>query len=495
MRIIRWFFAASCVVAGVAHAQQPGRIAVVAVDGCDTGLTAPHATHLRNALIARESSRVLSGEATYARLGGVPQRSLEEAERLLTSARYDVLDPSAVDRAERTLRSVVENLRLLTPSEATWENLRDAQTMLAYLEYRKSNKGDAEEAMARVLAVEPRYEPSTDFYPPSFRAWVATVRKGVVKRSTSKLVIESFPKGRPAYLESRLVGSTPVTVRVPSGRYRVEVDFDTGGSLPREVQVGETTKVSFSREFEGQIFAEQGPCLGTDRARVTRLDSMVRLGNIFEVDELVGVRIEEPSKGERFLVATSVDVRNGQETREGKLKLDGGTATPASYMRLAEFLFTGEAEPPVQVSLGGTMKEPQIVEQPRPPVVSAPAEAVVATPAPVQRATPVGAYVAGGVGVAGIGLGAYLLGSAFGTQSELEELCPSVCPANGFDRAQTLINTRDQQQGFGIAGIGVGVASAITGVVLYMMAGPAEVPTSSGAIIITPTSNGLRVEF
>ena len=77
---------------------------------------------------------------------------------------------------------------------------------------------------------------------------------------------------------------------------------------------------------------------------------------MLDANTIISVREEEHAGGERYLVAGSIDVDRGEETREAKVKLYGGSAPPGAIGRLADFLATGEYVPPVEPTKGGVPK-------------------------------------------------------------------------------------------------------------------------------------------
>ncbi len=475
-----------------------GATAVVALDGCAEGTTAPHANQLRESLGQLEGVQVISRDDTIAHLGGAPRGSLADAERLLASARFDFLDQSSHDRAERTLLTAIEDLRTLPPSDARWQDLRDGQTLLAYMYSRKGDRAKAEATISRVLAVDPEFEPSIDLYPPSFRSWVGGVRKKVVKGSTSSLRVQTHPAGRPVVVEGRVVGTAPVTVKLPAGSWRVEADFGTGGSIPRTVQLKDAANIELWDNFEGAVHAGRGPCITTDGTREGRLSSLVRLSAIFGADQMVAIREEEPNPYERYIVAALVDARTGQELREGKVKLVDGLASRASYARLAEFVFTGSAKPPVLVGpiVAGLQPTASSGSSESVPANALPSTQVAKSEARPMNGLRVGGYVAGAGAVAGLGVGGYFLLQANGDQQALNELKLSDTSSyQEKDKArvgQLQRSIVENQNNGRIAG-GIGLAAAATSVVLFILSGddaPAPDATS-----IQPTANGVQVRF
>ncbi len=144
---------------------------------------------------------------------------------------------------------------------------------------------------------------------------------------------------------------------------------------------------------------------------------------------LVSVRSEEPSPGERYLVVSAVDARTGEETREARVKVYPAGLPPGTIDRLADFLATGTAAPPIEALRGQVVADPPKAEAAEPPkqvavdapkqVELAPAQvttepAVVA--APVARPSRAPVYVAAGAGVASL-----LAGGFFHLQAQADD--------------------------------------------------------------------------
>ena len=368
---------------------------------------------------------------------------------------------------------------------------------------RKGDKAKAEATVSRVLAVDPKFEPSIDLYPPSFRTWVDGVRKKVVKGSTASLRVQTHPSGRPVVVEGRVVGNAPTTVKLPAGSWRVEADFGTGGSIPRTVQLNDAANVELWKNFEGAVHAGRGPCITSDGTREGRLSSLVRLSGILGADQMVAIREEEPNPYERYIVAALVDARTGQELREGKVKLVDGLASRASYARLAEFVFTGSAKPPVLVGPIASQQPP--TPPPEPPAsVTLPASATPSVQVAKSEARPVnglriGGFVAGGAAVLGLGGGAWFWSQANSDQQALKKLeTGQVGKAPTYhedDKAQVgrlQLSSKENQTNAMIAG-GVGLAAAATSVVLFILS--ADHAPAPDATSVQPTGTGVQVRF
>lgn len=484
---MRFAAAALLLTASLAHGQ--GGMAVVAVDGCQQGTSAHHAHAVRGALIQQAPDRVVPQDEVIQRLGGVPRGTLADAERLLASARFDFFDQSALERAERTLLTAIDDLRALPHSDGRWQDLKDAHALLAFLYTRQNDRARAEATITRVLAVEPKLQVSEDLFPPSFRSWIDEHRKKLARQSDATLKVVTHPAGRPVIVEGRAMGSSPLTLKLPPGKYRVEADFETGTSIPRVVALDEAASIELWRDFEGQIHVARGPCLGTDGTRNVRLSSLSRLAGLIGAETVVGVREEELAPNERFVVATMIDARTGQEAREGRIKVPPhGVPDASSYARLAEFLSTGEVVPPVLV--GAETKLTQTAPVPSSTEVAK----ASGGSASALRTT---SYVAGGVGLAAVAGGAVLLLQSGSTLEELDQhRDPNVPGAFLPNRSEQISEIQQRADGQKTAGYligGVGAAAIIGSIIVFVVANEATEGEETAWIV--PTGNGVQVRF
>jgi hypothetical protein len=111
-------------------------------------------------------------------------------------------------------------------------------------------------------------------------------------------------------------------------------------------------------------------------------------------------------------------------------------------------------------------------------------EPPVQKPAPVAPSGPdpglrTAAYIAGGVGVVGIGMFGIFGLMNNSTHSELKDSCPNqICPSNKAD----LIDSGKRQQTFANVGLGIGVVGLAAGVTLFVLSSPSKKESSSAKI-------------
>ncbi len=339
-----------CISVGRVQAQT----AVVATAPCSESGTARWAALTREAVSQRPGMTVLDSDETAGRVGGLPRGSFADAQRLIRGSRMDLF-ADTYERAELTLRKAIEDLVRLPPSDAKWQELSDAWTMLAQIKQRTQRETQAEETIRRVLRVDRGYVPDESYYPPGFRRFVDGVRRKVDADAVASLRITTRPSGLTVFVDGRPVGPSPITLPVPPGTYRVEAAFASARGAARFVRVERSSAIELDSEFEGAIHPSFGPCIESKGGREARLVALVRLAGVLGVQLLIAVREEEPAPGERYLVASAVDASTGEEMREGRVRMYGTGLAPGAIERLAEFLATGTAAPPVQPIVNGKL--------------------------------------------------------------------------------------------------------------------------------------------
>ncbi|MBI3183732.1 MAG: PEGA domain-containing protein [Myxococcales bacterium] len=417
-------------------------------------------------------------EAESARLlGGVPRGSLADVERVIAGARADYYEENAA-RAERTLVAAAEDLELLPPTPERWEDLLEVHTLLAWIRSSAGRVEEAEATLERLYRLDPDYGPSVNAYPTSLRNLAARVQKRMKAEARVALTVTTRPEGLSVFVGGRGVGKAPVTVMLPRGEYGVEASWGGRRGLPRVARVGQDASVELSAGLEGAVWAGHGPCLAAAAAREERLTMLVRMGALLGVDALVAVRQEEPSEGERYLVVSTVEVRSGEEAREAKVKLYAAGLPPGSVERLADFVATGEAVPPVEATRGQVASA-----RPAAAPADAPKEAklapasvpgVVAAPGGDQRRVPVAGYVAGGAAAALAAGAAVFYARALADERGLESMRGAGAFAAGSeDQVRQLDGSlaRNRTAAVGLAGAAVG--AGLTSAALFLFGGGA----------------------
>jgi hypothetical protein len=450
--------------------------AVVAVDGCTEELTAGSARLLRAALAAHSNLQVQSEDQTIEALGGAPRGSFEDAERLIAGAR---LDPFGAG-SRRSLRDAMAILTALPPSEPRrWQAMSEVlafQAMLASADHR----AEAELTLERILRVAPTFQLDRDRYSPDMWKLADKVRADVKARATSTLRVSTQPPGLPVAVDGHVVGTAPISMKVPAGEYRVEAVFGGPRSLARTVHVESVTSVELDQSFDGAIRVGSGPCLTTNGERAGRLTPLVKLATILGVSKIVGVWQETPVPGETYVVAGVIDPGTGEELREAKVRMPAGRPVAAVIDKLGLFVAGGAAPSPVEA----------LVTKPR-PVTSAGA---ALSPQALAEAASRSSRRSWGIGVGGAGLALVAGAVAFDVMAhsayQAEKDAIQAKDAARYQSEKSSAKTKGTIAKAlyvgGAVGVGVGAYLYLTG--RATGSSVAVVPTEGGAIALVSGS-------
>jgi hypothetical protein len=371
-------------------------------------------------------------------------------------------------------------LTALAPSEPRrWQAMSEVlafQAMLASADHR----AEAELTLERILRVDPTFQLDRERYSPDMWKLADRVRADVKARATSTLRVSTQPPGLPVAVDGHVVGTAPVTVKLPAGDYRVEAVFGGPRSLARTVHVESFISVELDQSFDGAIRVGSGPCLVTNGERTGRLTPLVKMAAILGVSKIVGVWQEDPVPGETYVVASFIDPTTGEEIREAKVKMPPGQPVAAMIEKLGLFTAGGSAPSPVEA----------LVTKPR-PVTSA------GSPLSSQAL----AYAASrssrrswGLGVGGVGLALAASAVAFDVMAhsayQAEKDAIQARDASRYQSEKSSAKTKATIAKVlyvgGAAGFGVGAY-------LYLTGGSsgnsvAVVPTEGGAIALVSGS-------
>jgi hypothetical protein len=491
---MRLLLAASLLfVAAAAHAE--GAVAVVAVGGCAAGTSAAHARALREAL-ARHEGGVQSEAETARPLGGLARQAQAEVERQLAAARADFLHQDTA-RAEAAVAAAQEGLAHLPPGEARWKSQQDAASLAAWMAQKQGNQAAAEQALGAVVAVEPDFAPDHKLFPPTVDKVARAVAARLKAQPQGTLSVTTQPAGLPVFVDGKPVGAGPVALKLPRGAHRVEAGFAPGQrGLPREVQLEDSAAVELDRRFEGALWADAGPCLEAGPDRAQRLDALVKLGHLLQVKTLVTVREEEASPNERYLVGTAVDAEGGQELRDARTKLTEGAELANALDKLAGFIATGDAVPPLE-QVKGEKGAPPAVDLAAAHPEPAPAAAGGLTrsaPAP-SNGLRTGAYVAGGVAVAALLASGYFALDLKSANDTVGQGSGGAFGSGSNDAVKDALSRQGRDQTLAWVGAGVGVAAGAAAVVMYLYSAPEGGSGSAASGTVHFTGSGLAGSF
>jgi hypothetical protein len=477
------------VLAAPLCAAEPERSAVVAVGQCNVAGSAISARTFRAALSLPGASVQTEAE-TAAPLGGLAQRTLPELNGALTTARTEFY-AEKTEAALADVKQAVKDTLLLMPSEARWLMERELLTFEAQVEL-KTDHAAAEATLGRVLRVDANYKPDTSIYPPSFQRFADDVRKAVKKLATNRLDISVSPPGKPVFIGGKPAGAAPLSVRMPVGDYRVEVDWGYRGQA-RTATVGAPPMLPKTLEMaqavEGAVAPDAGPCI------LPRGEVSVALANLLPllgVSKVYGVR-SATSGTDQYAIVTEVSAQ-GKEERTVRVKLPPGAPEGEALGMIAVFFHTGHSAPLVELLPKGAPDVPVVV-------VATPATAgetpVAGT---VTKTTSAGSglrttgWILGGVGVVGVAVGLLEFLSANSQKSDLTSTqVNGAFPAGSQSTFQSTNDSIKSKQTIALIAGGVGAAALVTGVVLIIVGGnqssssvsvsPSVVPGGGGAVL------------
>jgi PEGA domain len=503
-----WMGLLGLLVASAAFAQD--RSAVVAVGQCSVAGNAIAARSFRAALTQRYGPSVQTEVETAAPFGGLAERTVPELNGSLSSARSDFYSDKP-DAALATLNKALEDITRVAPSDTRWSTERDMFTFLAQMQL-KTDRAAAESSLARVFRVDPDYKPDTTIYPPSFQRFAADVKKAVKKQPTNRLDIAVSPSGKRVYVGGKRMGVAPLSIRVPAGDYRVEVDWGYRG-LGRKVTVpvppAVAKPVELAQSVEGGVAPDGGPCV---EPLPDVSGALARLLPLVGASKIYGVR-SETSGADQYATVTEV-TGGGAEQRTVRVKLAPGAPEGEALGLMAGYFSTGRAGPQLEVvsktggaagaaavgaaagagaagvaaavppPAGPARVTPPAPAAPPPSATSAPPAAVSKTQADGGAGLRTAGWILTGVGIAGVAVGVVEWLSANSSKNDLtNQQTNGVFPA-GYESTfqSTNDSIKSKQTVAAIAG-GVGAAALIGGVVMLFVAGG---QSSSGGVSVSP---------
>jgi hypothetical protein len=469
-------------------AAEPERSAVVAVGQCSAG-SAISARTFRAALTQQLGPSVQTEAETAAPLGGLAQRTLPELNVALSSARSDFYADKS-DAALATLRQALKDLLLLVPTESRWSTERDMLTLESQVQL-KTDRAAAEATLGQVFRIDPGFKPDTAAFPPSFQRFADDVRKAVKKLPTNRLDIAVSPPGKPVFVGGKPVGVAPLSLHVPVGDYRVEVDWGYRG-LAQTVNVAPAPMlpktVEFASGVEGAVAPDAGPCV-QPRGDVSA--ALGRLLPLLKVSKVYGVRTAT-SGTDQYAIVTEVS-GGGNEQRTVRVKFPPGAPEGEVLGMVAVFFHGGKPSPLVEVLPKGAPDVPV-------PVLATPVTAGGAPVVAVSQSASGGSglrtagWVLGGVGVVGVAVGLVEFLSANSAKSDLSSQATNgVFPAGYQSTFQSTNDSIKSKQTVALIAGGIGAAALVTGVVLIIVGGNQSSSGVSVAPTVVPGGGGAMV--
>jgi PEGA domain-containing protein len=390
-----------------AAAESVGVVAVAEPPGPSPELA--ELTHQLRGVVAERTTGVLEASELRERMTGqTSSATLAELDRAYAGA-LATYQNGDFDGAVRTLRAVIQDLDRLPPSAEMFSQWTRAMLRLARSEQTLGRGGEAKEVLERLVRANPTAKVDPNQYPPSFVRQVDEVRGQISVLKKHKLSVSATAKGAKIFVEGREVGTAPLAIDLPPGRYRVS---GASGNLrvpgvPVDLtEEGATITLNFA--LAESLRPTVGP--GLALAEADRAKNLVAAGAWLGVDRLLATRLVTDS-GVEYLSASIYDVRRGILQREGRVRLANKAAPPGGLTALAAFLITGQTSQIVVATQG-----PAAVPLPPPPAtkpsleVKPPKPTASAADVDLRRSAPSGksntmGWTAFGAGVASVALG------------------------------------------------------------------------------------------
>jgi hypothetical protein len=374
--------ALACVIASPARGDASGgeALAVVAVGdparGIDPGLA--ELTHQLRAACRDRVPNVLELSTMQARLlGQSDAATVSELDRAYGGA-LAVYQNGEFESALRTLRAIVEDIEALPEGREPYRQWIRAQLRLAHAASTIGRHDEADAAMTRLLRVEPSFRVDPDQYSPTYRRRLDEIRARVLALPQRRVTVVGAGKPGSVFVEGRPSGTTPMTLFLPAGRYRIG-----GAAGPLRVPsfvvdlTDEDRTVVLDFETADAVRMASGPGLVLPDAR--RREGLIRAGAWLDVDKLI-VAARAVEGDAPFLVGAIYDVRRGSMLREGSVRTVAGAVPSVNIGALAAFLLTGAQQREVRAR---TQEAVVLLDTPAAEVrASAPAAAPAAPPAP-----------------------------------------------------------------------------------------------------------------
>jgi hypothetical protein len=329
-------------------------------------------THQLRAACRDRVGNVLDVPTMQARLlGQSAGATLSELDRAYGGA-LAVYQNGEFDSALRTLRAVVEDLEALPEGPEAYSQWVRARLRLAHAAATLGYDEEADEALGRLLRVEPQYRADPDQFSPTYRRRLEEVRSRLRTLPQRRVTVLSAGRAGSIFVDGRPSGTTPMTVFLPAGRYRIGGTAGTLRVPSFHVDLADEDRtVVLDFDTAEALRMASGPGLAVPGSR--RGEGLIRAGAWLDVDKLVvasrGFEGDAP-----FLVGSIYDVRRGAMLREGSVRTVAGAVPSVNIGALAAFLLTGAQQREVR---GRSSEVP----------VAAGAASVPAPPPPLVQAT------------------------------------------------------------------------------------------------------------
>jgi len=303
-------------------------------------------THQLRSACRDRVGNVLDVPSMQARLRGQSEgATLSELDRAYGGA-LAVYQNGEFESALRTLQAIVQDIEALPEGREPYQQWIRASLRLAHAAATIGRHDVADAAITKLLRIEPNLRADPDQYSPTYRRRMDELRARVRSMPQRRVTVVANGRAGHLFVDGRPSGTTPMTLFLPAGRYRI--GGATGLLRVPSFQVDVTEEdrtVVLDFETAEAIRMTAGPGLVLPMAR--RAEGLIRAGAWLDVDKLI-VASRAVEGDAPFLVGGIYDVRRGALLREGSVRTVAGSVPSANIGALAAFLLTGAQQKEVR---------------------------------------------------------------------------------------------------------------------------------------------------
>lgn len=397
-------------------------------------------------VLSKRSQGVLDAAALRDRMSGPSGASLSELDRAYEGALAAYLNGD-YKGSVRTLRTIIEDLEKVPEGRQTFFQWTRAMLRLSSTELDLDRGDVANQVADRLVRADPGVQVDAAQYPPRLVRLIERARSKLRSSPVAKLSVRSGASAR-VFVDGREVGTTPLTVTLARGRYRVAGARQAIRAPAVQVDLtNEDQSVTLDFTVPETLRPDKGPGLALPDAERPR--RLIAAGGFLRLDAILAMSLLDDA-GASYLLGSLHDVRRGMLMREGRVRLSGRSLPRDGAASLADFLVTGKISSPVE---------------PYPPIFAA---------APGDEKSKALGWTAFGTGVAMVGLGGVAVwqaissGNSYDSARNLLQPDSRVLPEDEAAYGRHLsAGDAANRRAIGI-GIGAGVCAATTAILGYL---------------------------
>lgn len=442
------------------------RTLVVGAGDCKDGLLLGSVSDFQDLARGLLKTELLEPDEVLNRVRPLPTRSLDDLERQVETARsllYNAHNEGALELVNDALTGVER----ASPEVGPWPLTASALMLSSQINKALDRAKDSNEAMRRIVRVDPHFEADANAWPPSTMQALEVVRKEV-QRSKKGLLKVSVLAGAESsvYVDGREVGKTPLRLELPQGTYRLSLLSKDAVSFPRVVNLGREEVVQVDMAFEGSIMSQTPLCASGDDARAIRLATTV------DARRVVVLRNTAQKGNPLYVSGVLYDVDRGDRVRNAGIR-------PEQLRDLMSYLFTGR--PDIVNEQQPTPKTP--VQSEAPPL---PGNAEDGTARILRNPFAPRVLVPAAIGAALLVGSGVFFGLALDEEHRLRGNSPSLVGVGDVNRA---VSTGSTEQAVSFAFLCAGGVAVVTSLVFLLLGLPEPAPEQS--LYIAPSLGGL----